>query len=117
MYKFSFESDNATSKRVEKFIDKISFSYHINTFDFPTIHGHADYWEFTLLTDGKLVNVSSGKKNRISAVTVLRNACLYLQGGFFAVRYKHARRGAAGETCKERKQWKKEKALDPISDS
>ena len=28
-----------------------------------------------------------------------------------------ARRGAAGETCKERKQWKKEKALDPISDS
>ena len=62
MYKFGFESDNATSKRVEKFIDKISFSYHINTFDFPTIHGHADYWEFTLLTDGKLVNVSSGTK-------------------------------------------------------
>ena len=62
MYKFGFESDNATSKRVEKFIDKISFSYHINTFDFPTIHGHADYWEFTLLTDGKLVNVSRTMK-------------------------------------------------------
>ena len=67
MYKFGFENDNATSKRVEKFIDKISFSYHINTFDFPTIHGHADYWEFTLLTDGKLVNVSSGTKNLVSA--------------------------------------------------
>ena len=25
--------------------------------------------------------------------------------------------GKAGENCKERKQWKKEKALDPILDS
>ena len=67
MNKFGFKSDNATSKRVEKFIDKISFSYHINTFDFPIMHGHSDYWEFTLLTDGKLINVLNGTKNRISA--------------------------------------------------
>lgn len=30
MYKFA--NDNNTSKRVEKFIDRISFSYHVNTF-------------------------------------------------------------------------------------
>lgn len=67
MKKFGFRNDNATSKRVEKFIDKISFSYHINTFDFPIMHGHADYWEFTILTDGKLINILNGTKNHISA--------------------------------------------------
>lgn len=67
MKRLEFEIDNTTSKRVEKFIDKISFSYHINTFDYPTVHGHYDYWEFTLLTDGKLVNVLNGTKVRVSA--------------------------------------------------
>ncbi len=66
MNKFGFESDNTTSKRVEKFIDKISFSYHINTFDFPIMHGHKDYWEFTVLTDGKLINVLNGEKIRVT---------------------------------------------------
>ncbi len=67
MNKFSFSNDNATSKRVEKFIDRISFSYHINTFEFPTEHGHADYWEFTLITDGKIYNVLNGEKIAVSA--------------------------------------------------
>lgn len=65
MYKFA--NDNNTSKRVEKFIDLISFSYHVNTFDYTTIHGHDDYWEFTLLTEGKLGNMLNGKKMPVSA--------------------------------------------------
>ena len=65
MYKFA--NDNNTSKRVEKFIDRISFSYHVNTFDYTTIHGHDDYWEFTLLTEGKLSNMLNGKKMPVSA--------------------------------------------------
>lgn len=67
MIKYKFSNDNITSKRVEKFIDKISFSYHINTFDYITTHGHDDYWEFTLLTDGKLNNVLNGKKTAVAA--------------------------------------------------
>ena len=67
MIKYNFTNDNITSKRVENFIDKISFSYHINTFDYTTMHGHADYWEFTLLTEGKLNNVLNGQKKPITA--------------------------------------------------
>ena len=46
MIKYKFSNDNITSKRVEKFIDKISFSYHINTFDYTTTGVHApDGWQ------------------------------------------------------------------------
>lgn len=41
--------------------DLISFSYHINNFDYPEIHGHADYWEFTIVTNGAIENVLNGK--------------------------------------------------------
>ncbi len=43
-------------------IDEIHFKYHINTFDFPMSHSHKDYWEFTILTDGKIHNILNGKK-------------------------------------------------------
>ena len=67
MTDYKFTNDNITSKRVEKFIDKIDFSYHINTFDYTTMHGHDDYWEFTLLTEGKLNNVLNGQKISVTA--------------------------------------------------
>ena len=67
MTDYKFTNDNITSKRVEKFIDKINFSYHINTFDYPTTHGHDDYWEFTLLTEGKLNNMLNGQKIPVTA--------------------------------------------------
>lgn len=67
MQKYKFTNDNITSKRVENIIEKISFSYHINTFDYPTVHGHDDYWEFTLLTEGKLSNILNGIKIPVSA--------------------------------------------------
>ena len=43
-------------------IDEIHFKYHINTFDFPMLHSHKDYWEFTILTDGKIHNILNEKK-------------------------------------------------------
>ena len=67
MIDYKFTNDNITSKRVETFIDKIDFSYHINTFDYTTTHGHDDYWEFTLLTEGKLNNVLNGQKIPVTA--------------------------------------------------
>ena len=42
--------------------EKIHFKYHINTFDFPLLHTHEDYWEFTILTEGKIHNLLNGKK-------------------------------------------------------
>lgn len=43
-------------------LDEIHLKYHINTFDYPMVHSHKDYWEFTLLTDGTLHNLRNGKK-------------------------------------------------------
>ena len=42
--------------------DLISFGFHINTFDYPRLHEHLDFWEFTIVTDGTLENRLNGKK-------------------------------------------------------
>ena len=36
--------------------EQLNFLFHINHFGFATMHGHADYWEFTLVADGVLEN-------------------------------------------------------------
>lgn len=36
--------------------EKINFFYHINNFDWPVEHGHKDYWEFTIVTNGTIKN-------------------------------------------------------------
>lgn len=54
-----------TTFQTLNYIEKISFSYHINTFDYPILHSHADYWEFTILTDGQLTNVLNSQKINI----------------------------------------------------
>lgn len=43
-------------------LDEIHLKYHINTFDFPMLHSHKDYWEFTILTEGSICNFLNGKK-------------------------------------------------------
>lgn len=43
-------------------LDEIHLKYHINTFDFPMLHSHKDYWEFTILTEGSIYNLLNGKK-------------------------------------------------------
>ena len=45
-----------------KYVELNNYDFHINENDFPMMHGHADYWEFTILTRGKLINVLNGKE-------------------------------------------------------
>ena len=54
----SFDKDNNNSYTIN-FQNKIDFTYHINTSDFPLVHSHKDYWEFTLVTGGKIINKSN----------------------------------------------------------
>ena len=68
-----------------KDIDTISFGYHINNFDFPTFHGHKDYWEFTILTDGALENRLNDKsyycsKNTLFYATTKDTHALFKKG-------------------------------------
>lgn len=53
--KFSLHNSNP---QIGKQIDEVNYTYHINTFPFPLVHGHEDYWEFTIITDGTLVNIT-----------------------------------------------------------
>lgn len=48
----------------------LSFAYHINTFDYPIMHGHRDVWEFTVMTNGTIENQLNGKKYLCPAGTV-----------------------------------------------
>lgn len=37
------------------------YSYTINTFEYPTVHGHVDYWEFCIVTEGTLKHFVGGQ--------------------------------------------------------
>lgn len=58
MVKFTF-NDNLTTKLLN-FANEISCTYHINNFDYPQTHIHTDYWEFTILTNGSIINYING---------------------------------------------------------
>ena len=42
-----------------------NYSYAINTFDYPTVHRHVDYWEFCIVTEGAIKNCVQGKEKNI----------------------------------------------------
>ncbi|MBQ9784346.1 MAG: helix-turn-helix transcriptional regulator [Clostridia bacterium] len=42
-----------------------NYSYAINTFDYPTVHGHADYWEFCIVTEGAVRNCPVGRPDEL----------------------------------------------------
>ena len=42
--------------------NKITYDYHIRSIDFPLLHNHNGYWEFSILTEGALYNTLNGKK-------------------------------------------------------
>ncbi len=48
------------NKEMGEFTNKISFAYHTNNFDWPQLHEHVDYWEFTILTNGSVINCLNG---------------------------------------------------------
>lgn len=45
---------------ISDFAKDVSFSYHANNFDWPQLHEHVDYWEFTILTSGSVRNYLNG---------------------------------------------------------
>ncbi len=53
-------SQNANLNTV-RHSEEINFLYHINLFDWPVEHGHKDYWEFTIVTNGAIYNCINGK--------------------------------------------------------
>ena len=54
-----FNLHNSNIQITDK-IALVSYTYHINTFPFNIEHGHADYWEFTIVTDGTIANHVNG---------------------------------------------------------
>lgn len=46
-------------------IDEIHLKYHINTFDYPMLYAHKNYWEFTILTEGSMHNILNEKKETL----------------------------------------------------
>lgn len=42
-----------------------NYSYAINTFDYPTMHSHIDYWEFCIVTEGAIKNCVQGREVEI----------------------------------------------------
>ena len=53
-FDYNFPSDRA------EFAKEVSFSFHANNFDWPQLHEHVDYWEFTILTSGSVSNYLNG---------------------------------------------------------
>ena len=47
-------------------LNAIDFTYHINNYDYPYLHTHEDYWEFTVVTSGALKNQRNGKEEIIT---------------------------------------------------
>lgn len=45
----------------------LEFDYHISTTDYPLVHGHADFWDFSIVTDGEVINIQNGEKQNYSA--------------------------------------------------
>lgn len=50
--------------------EHLNFLFHVNTFDYNIPHGHADYWEFTLITEGCLENYILNGIKKIPANTL-----------------------------------------------
>lgn len=47
----------------DDYYNNLNFAYHVLNYDFPQLHTHVDYWEFTILTDGSIVNVINGESH------------------------------------------------------
>ncbi len=85
-----FFSQNAHLNSREH-IDEMDFLYHINLFDWPVEHGHKDYWEFTIVTNGAINNYSNGNTKTYTAnslfVVTPKDVHQVLASGVKSIRY------------------------------
>ena len=52
-------------------INDINYTYHIIWNDYPVLHTHTDYFEFTIILDGEILNIRNGSQNKISKNSLL----------------------------------------------
>ena len=57
----SFKRFLPNENNVAEQIQNLNFAYHVLNYDFPELHTHVDYWEFTILTEGTIINVINGE--------------------------------------------------------
>lgn len=72
------------------YIDEINFFHHINLFDWPIEHSHRDYWEFTVVTNGTIVNCVNGNEKVYKAGMIFvatTSDCHFLKARNKQVRY------------------------------
>lgn len=63
MSEMRYFSDHIYSKGVNP---NLEFDYHISTTDYPLVHGHADFWDFSIITDGEVINYQNGSRQSFS---------------------------------------------------
>ena len=51
-------------------INDIDFTYHMIRSDYLTLHTHDDYYEFTIVLDGEIINIRNGQKEIITKNTL-----------------------------------------------
>ncbi len=52
-------------------INDIDYTYHIIYNDYPVLHTHLDYYEFTIILDGEILNIKNGTQETIAKNTLL----------------------------------------------
>lgn len=65
------------SVNTRAYIDTINFSYHINSFEWPTMHSHKDYWEFTIVLEGTMNNYTQKGKASYPSGSVLVSTTMH----------------------------------------
>jgi len=68
MLNFDFNYNVAT--KTVNHIKNIDYTYHINNTDYRIMHSHIKYWEFTIVTEGEIINYRNGKKEVIPKNTL-----------------------------------------------
>ena len=75
MYNLTFDRDNQNAF-TQKYQENIDFTFHVNRLEYPIFHSHIDYWEFTIVTKGSLIN-------QINTRNFLHETNFFLQISFF----------------------------------
>lgn len=52
-------------------INDIDYTYHIINHDYPILHTHDDYYEFTIVLDGSILNIQNDKKDLLNKNTII----------------------------------------------
>lgn len=60
-----YDFDYNVSLKTINCINSIDFTYHVNSSDYPIMHSHLDYFEFTIVTKGSILNITKDKEELV----------------------------------------------------